>query len=124
MNQAAQVLKLPLIETQDLIQELTHSISTLKDLLVSKEAELNEVTLRLAMLHTQTDGIHLRIAVLRGNLQVYQEAKQLQSLECQLNHYRSQLVSIDIEAIHTDKAATESNVNKLTKECHTRLADH
>ena len=43
MNQAAQVLKLPLIETQYLIQELTHSISTLKDLLVSKEAELNEV---------------------------------------------------------------------------------
>ena len=115
-NQYAQVMKLPLVETQSLIQELTHSISTLKDLLVSKEAELNETTLQLTTLRNQTASVHLRISVLKSNLQVRQEEKQVLAMEGQLNEYRSQLVSIDINAIQTDKVATEASVSKLTKE--------
>ena len=115
-NQYAQVMKLPLVETQSLIQELTHSISTLKDLLVSKEAELNETTLQLTTLRNQTASVHLRISVLKSNLQVRQEEKQVIAMEGQLNEYRSQLVSIDINAIQTDKVATEASVSKLTKE--------
>lgn len=99
-----------------MIQETTSSLSTLKDLLVTRESELKETTLRLTHLHDQTASVHLRISVLKSNLQVHQEQRQLQQLEQQLAEYRSQLVAIDIHTIRAAQATREATILRLSKE--------
>ena len=62
------------------MQQASTTIQDKQISLSSYQQSLTEVTTRLSILHEQTDSIHLRIAVLKNNLQLHSEQNQIQVL--------------------------------------------
>lgn len=60
------------------------------------QQELNNIKTSLSILHEQTDTIRLRISVLKSNLQLKAEERQIVLLENRLTELQNKFNSMDI----------------------------
>lgn len=80
-----------------------------------KQEELTNTITSLSILHEQTDTIRLRISVLKSNLQLKAEEKQIVVLETRLTDLQNRFNSIDIVTMKSSYQILEMEYNQNLK---------
>lgn len=80
-----------------------------------KQEELTNTITSLSILHEQTDTIRLRISVLKSNLQLKAEEKQIMVLETRLTDLQNRFNSIDIVTMKSSYQVLEVEYNQNLK---------
>lgn len=80
-----------------------------------KQEELTNTITSLSILHEQTDTIRLRISVLKSNLQLKAEEKQIVVLETRLTDLQNRFNSIDIVTMKSSYQVLEMEYNQNLK---------
>lgn len=80
-----------------------------------KQEELTNTITSLSILHEQTDTIRLRISVLKSNLQLKAEEKQIVVLERRLTDLQNRFNSIDIVTMKSSYQVLEMEYNQNLK---------